>query len=190
MTSPKLLATGPELLRQGVRGVEPVLQEVVEGAQQELQIVAYVLPRSAIPLLRLVRSVANRGTRICLVLNHFENQVPLVRQWLIETAERSPNFEIWDFSPGGIKEVHAKICVADRRRGVVGSANFSWGGLVSNYEVGVEVEGPIAWELSDLVDRLMTLSRRLHCAQGEGDRTSSAARPKRGGSIRWRSGQV
>lgn len=176
MTEPKLLATGPELLRLGVRGVEPVLQEVVEGAQQELQMVAYVVPPSAIPLLDLVRSTANRGTKVCLVVNHFDSQPTLVKRWLTEAAERSPNFEIWNFSPRNQKELHAKICVADRKRGVVGSANFSWGGLVSNYEVGVEVEGSVAWELSDLVDRLMALSRRIRLGQTEGRRKSSAAR--------------
>jgi phosphatidylserine/phosphatidylglycerophosphate/cardiolipin synthase-like enzyme len=39
----------------------------------------------------------------------------------------------------------------------VGSANFTWGGLYANYEVGLLVEGDIAWKLAEIVDSLANL---------------------------------
>lgn len=48
--------------------------------------------------------------------------------------------------------LHAKVVVVDRKKAVLGSANFSWGGMAAHYEIGVLLEGDEAWTLSKLVD--------------------------------------
>lgn len=50
--------------------------------------------------------------------------------------------------------LHAKVLVADRKSAVVGSANLSWGGMVTNNEVALLVQDNSAWTLASLIDRL------------------------------------
>ena len=161
MTEAQLLATGPELLGHGVRGVEPVLQELIETAHRELQIVAYVLTPSAMKLLAPAQVAAERGVKVTIIVNRFENQKPGVKTWLRKACRSSPAFRALDFSPRDRKELHAKLCIADRNRAVLGSANYSWGGLVSNYEIGILLEGTMAWQLADMVDEIETLCRSI-----------------------------
>ena len=60
-------------------------------------------------------------------------------------------FKLVDFNRRE-KTLHAKVVVIDREKAVLGSANFSWGGMSGNYEIGVLLEGREAWTLSKLVD--------------------------------------
>jgi hypothetical protein len=41
-----------------------------------------------------------------------------------------------------LPRLHAKVYVADRRRAIISSANFTAGGLIRNYEYGVEITDP------------------------------------------------
>ncbi len=159
MSDPRVVVTGPELLARGHRGVEPLVQELIETAEREVQLVAYVFTPSARRLLDMLAGAAERGVRIEVVVNRLENQEREVRQWLREAGSRWKTIRVFDFSNADRRELHAKICIADRKRAIVGSANFSWGGLVSNYEIGVELGGQAAWNLARVVDELVLLSK-------------------------------
>jgi phosphatidylserine/phosphatidylglycerophosphate/cardiolipin synthase-like enzyme len=50
------------------------------------------------------------------------------------------------------KILHAKVIVVDREKAVVGSANFSYGGMASHYEVGVYVDGDEAETLAKMIE--------------------------------------
>lgn len=50
--------------------------------------------------------------------------------------------------------MHGKVIVADRATALIGSANFIFSGLNSNYEFGVRVPGPVAADVVSLVERL------------------------------------
>lgn len=50
--------------------------------------------------------------------------------------------------------LHAKVVVVDRKKAILGSANFSWGGMAAHYEIGIFLEGDEAWTLSKLVDNV------------------------------------
>jgi phosphatidylserine/phosphatidylglycerophosphate/cardiolipin synthase-like enzyme len=52
--------------------------------------------------------------------------------------------------------VHGKVLVADRRMALVGSANFTEGGLLRNVEIGVRLEGRVAEEICRFVKKLET----------------------------------
>jgi cardiolipin synthase len=159
MSEPRIVVTGPELLARGHRGVEPLVQELIETAKQEVQLVAYVLTPSAQRILDLLGDAAERGVRVSMIVNRLEDHEERVRRWLKEAGSRWKMFRVFDFSSPDRRELHAKVCISDRRRAVVGSANFSWGGLVSNYEVGVELEGHAAWRLAEVVDELLQMAQ-------------------------------
>ena len=42
----------------------------------------------------------------------------------------------------------------DRKKCIIGSANFTWGGLFKNHEVATYLEGEDVWHLSSLIDTL------------------------------------
>ena len=58
------------------------------------------------------------------------------------------------------RQLHAKVIVVDRKGAVIGSANFSWGGMVANYEVGVLIDGYEAWKMAKLIDELLVNAQR------------------------------
>jgi phosphatidylserine/phosphatidylglycerophosphate/cardiolipin synthase-like enzyme len=72
-------------------------------------------------------------------------------------SEISPNVRVFDFNRGK-KQLHAKVLVVDRKKAIVGSANFSWGGMYSNYEVGLLIEGEPAWKLAEIIDCLSLMT--------------------------------
>lgn len=79
------------------------------------------------------------------------------RNELNSLASSFTHVKIIDFSRINNQQLHAKILVVDRKKAVIGSANFSWGGMYANYEVGLFVEGEIAWELAGIIDALSAM---------------------------------
>lgn len=148
-----LLATGERFVGRGVRAFDPVIAELLETARREIHIAVYRIDESALPLLDRLERAAARGVRIQIILSKMDALPAPVRERLTAMSRR-PGVRVVDFqkATGGL--LHAKVVLADRERAVIGSANLTWGGLVGNHEVGVLIEGPEAWEIARLLDRL------------------------------------
>lgn len=52
-----------------------------------------------------------------------------------------------------------KVIVIDIKKSVVESANFSWCGMYSNYEVGLLIGGEPVWQLAAIIDSLMLINK-------------------------------
>jgi cardiolipin synthase len=150
----QILATGPELVREGLRGIEPVMQEIILGANKEIQIVGYVFTPQANHMLMLVRQAAEKGISVTFVVNNFDSQNERIKSELLQLRKNYPRVKVVDFHDREGRQLHAKVVVADRKSAVIGSANFSWGGMVANYEIGVLIVGDAAWKLAQVIDRL------------------------------------
>lgn len=61
--------------------------------------------------------------------------------------------------PAG-RQLHAKVLVSDRKKALVGSANFSWGGMIANYEIGIMLEGDAAWKMAEIIDKFALIVLR------------------------------
>lgn len=155
MNDVQLLVTGRYFTGAGLRGIEPVMEELIASAHREIQMLIYLLSEGAFPLLLGLQEALSRGVRCTLVVNHMQDHDPTVKTILDSLGARFPNARIVDFSDPKGGQLHAKILVVDRQRAVVGSANFSWGGLFGNHEVGVLLEGAIAWDLASLIDSFL-----------------------------------
>jgi len=152
VTSPELLFTGNGFGTAG-RAVGPVLHELIEGARQELHLLAYSLRASAPDLAPLLTAAVLRGVSITVIVDRLAEQPQAVREWLREMAASHAHVTIVSFEEPDAS-LHAKVLVADRRRAVVGSANFTWSGMVTNHEVAVLLKGEPARTLALAVDRL------------------------------------
>ncbi len=154
MNSVQLVGTGPEFLKQGIRGVESVVEELLGSARKELHVAAYVFTPQAIRVIDLMEAAARRGVEIMLVINDLESQDASIRNRLTSLQEDFGTFTLVDLSNLEKGQLHAKTIVADRKRALIGSANFTWSGMVANYEIGVLVEGDICWKLAQLLESL------------------------------------
>lgn len=154
MPAVEILATGPDIVKKGVRGIEPVIEGLIQQATREIHIIAYLITPSALGILEMLEQAAERGVRIVIVVNDLQSQNKAVVQKLTEISDEYPHVNIADFIGGRNRPLHAKILVADRKAAFVGSANLSWGGMFSNYEIGLLVQGKVAWKLSEIADRL------------------------------------
>jgi len=115
---------------------------------------SYLLTESASPLIDLLEGALEKGVRVTAVLNAYEgNSRPLLSR-LQALGEKHLHARVFVYSDEESGPLHAKVLVADRKRAVVGSANLSWGGMVTNDEIGLLVEDGSAWALASLVDRL------------------------------------
>jgi len=151
MSPIKILATGSDFLKEGVRGTGPVVEELMENINNELHILAYVISKHAEKFLGLIENALESGVKTTLVINNLKEQDDEVRDKLLQWKKKFSYFNLVDFNRKG-KTLHAKVVVVDREKAVLGSANFSWGGMSGNYEIGILLEGRDAWTLSRLVD--------------------------------------
>jgi phosphatidylserine/phosphatidylglycerophosphate/cardiolipin synthase-like enzyme len=147
----QIVGTGPDFIGLGVRSVEPVVEELLRGAKREIHLAAYLFTPEATGLINLLEAAADRGVRQMIVVNRLSSQDATVRSRLTELASNFADVDLRDYSLKK-SQLHAKVVVADRSRALVGSANFTWGGMVSNYELGVLVEGELCWQLAHVID--------------------------------------
>ncbi len=154
MSEIQILATGPELVKEGVRAIEPVVQEIMLEASKEIQIVGYVFTPQANQIFALAQRAAEKGISVTFIVNNLESQNVKIRRELLQLRKNYSRVKVVDFHDKEGRQLHAKVVVADRRIAVVGSANFSWGGMVANYEIGVLIVGDAAWKLAQVIDRL------------------------------------
>jgi len=158
VSSVQLLGTGPEFAREGVRGIEPVVEELILSARRDIHILAYLFTPQATNFLRLLEEAAQRSVEIRILVNRLDQQHTRIRSRLRSLERSCDTVEVVTLGSEHGRQLHAKVVVADRKRAVIGSANFSWGGMVANYEIGVLVEGQAAWKMAELIDSLIASS--------------------------------
>ena len=150
-----IIATGQELNKEGVRAIEPVLEELINSANDEIQILTYTISPSALYILKMLERKAEKGITVTLVVNRLETFGENIKQWIKTNCNTYPHVRVVNFSKEDNRELHAKVIVVDRKKAIVGSANLSWGGMAGNYEIGVLIHGEIAWKLAKIIDQLV-----------------------------------
>ncbi len=161
MRDTEILATGPEFVREGVRGIEPVLEELIQEASDEIQIVAYVITERASHILSLLDNACSRGVKVTLIINKFHSQANTIKTNLKHLVSKYRNIQVIDFYKYNQKQVHAKALVVDRRKGIIGSANLSWNGMYGNYEIGVFISKDQAWMVARIIDILGKMGKQI-----------------------------
>ena len=159
MTVTEILATGPDLVKIGLRGIEPVIEEIIMEANQEIQLLVYVFTPKAIHLLKLLEHSLERGIDVTIVINSLSKQNETIKTELNLLKSKYDHLKIINLFEAENHYLHAKLVVVDRKKAVVGSANFTWGGMYGNYEVGLLVEGEQVWKLAEIHTVIQRLLR-------------------------------
>lgn len=160
---PRIAVSGTTWMGRGIDSIEKEIDVLFSEARREVQIVTYSISMRAPELLGLMEMVLKNGAIIKLIVNNFDNLGIGIRERLLE-LEKTEGFLLFKYTPKKDNDedaLHAKIIVADRRMALLGSANLSWRGLVSNHEIGVVLYGDAACTVADLVDRLIEKNHQV-----------------------------
>ncbi|MEM2188966.1 MAG: hypothetical protein QXG35_06510 [Nitrososphaerota archaeon] len=57
----EVLVTRPEIIGRGIRGIEPVIEEIINGASSEIHVATHLLTSSAIKIIELLLRTAEGG---------------------------------------------------------------------------------------------------------------------------------
>lgn len=154
VSSVQILATGAKFLHHNLQGTGPAIEDIISEAKNEIHILAYVITTRANRMLKLLNESLDRGVKVTIVVNKLDEQHKSTRTMLERMSKKHKYLNVTSFEPPN-GDMHAKVIIADRNRAVIGSANFSLGGMRKNYEIGVKIEGAAAWQLSKLIDSLV-----------------------------------
>lgn len=133
-------------------GTRGALRELIASAQRELLVVGFSMTDPEIE--RLVQEKARSGVRVTLVGDRKQEGL---RAWLQRWPAIIPRpVALLGVEPDENEpfQMHGKAVVADRQRALVGSANFTTGGLQRNVELGLRVDGAAAREVVEFIERL------------------------------------
>jgi len=128
------------------------IREVILSARRELLVIGFSIKDDEFRELVIRRGMA--GVQVTVVGDRADGGGRrMLTHWPIAAAALTA---LEDVEPpqGEFSRMHGKAVVADRRLGIIGSANFTRGGLNRNIEFGVRVEGEAAARLVEEVERL------------------------------------
>ena len=159
----KLVATLPSS-EDEVAATRDVVRELIRGATRELLVVGFSMTD---PEFReLLAKRACDGVHVTLVGDRASGDLAAMeQQWPIHAG---PFVALVEASPdrNEFRRMHGKAIVADRFKALIGSANFSMGGMRANIEFGLRIEGDTAAELHRLIESLKSkgylVSHRSH----------------------------
>jgi cardiolipin synthase len=122
---------------------------MIEEAGEQLVLTAYVLTN--IDVVNNIILALDRGVRVTIYL-YDSGEENIISEAVRQIIEVQKEYSYLKVKIVRTKVLHAKIIVADSRKVLVGSANFTHYGLTSNYELGFLVEdAEIAGKILSLV---------------------------------------
>lgn len=142
----------------------PSLLELVAKARSQLIIASPFLDTGFGHLLPRLQTFSAQGGSLLVITRELtrndSRNSTIVRELRRICAKGKLAVASWEDEGLGL---HIKALVADGRRAYVGSANFTWGGIGQQAELGVLLEGPsvsrIAIYLQELADALRSRRR-------------------------------
>lgn len=171
--APRVVVTGLSWMGGGIGSVATALEELIRGARDEILLTAYSLGSGGGGLVDILREKVEAGVGTRVVVNRIGSQPSAMREGWIRLAERYRHFDLRTFdAPTDAEDLHAKLLVVDRRRALVGSANISYRGLVSNHELGVIVGQSEAEQIARCIDKLR---ESAYCRRVAADRPPAEA---------------
>lgn len=153
----EIVASGLSLVGEGIRSIDSAIREIIDSADRRIQIAAYLVTPGAGPILDAIAQKLDTGIEVTFIVDElYGEKNESVREILEELDETYDHFRLSDFNPKRKRgRLHAKVIIADRKRALLGSANLTWSGRVSNHELAVVFEGEKAAELASVIDRLI-----------------------------------
>lgn len=155
----------------GSRGIGTMLIEMISEAKSEITIVAYRLTIAVAELNIAIEKALARGCIVRIILDARSSELEVEKNFF-ESLIRDyrQQIEVLDFSTTdkNFVSLHAKVVVCDRKKALVGSANFSKNGLENNHEMAVLLTGKAVKNVAKSIDQLVKEGIRLNALTKRG----------------------
>lgn len=150
-----VVVTGLGWMGSGIGSIESAMERIFRSAEKEVLITSYSISNATDLLLSWFEDALTRGILIRLIINRYYEQPATVISRLESLNQAYPHFNLYNFQDGQNYDLHAKVIVADRKVGLIGSSNLSRRGLINNHELALFVEGKAAEQIAFAVDKLL-----------------------------------
>jgi cardiolipin synthase len=145
------VATGEKWVGYGIRSFRSVINDLISNSTNELSLTAYVLTDMSI--VNKLRKALERGVQVEIYL--YEDEFATKNEAVNYIFNLQKEFSYLKIYRVEDKILHAKVLVADGKKVLSGSANFTFSGMTNNYELGFLVEDPsIALQILKLIKKL------------------------------------
>ena len=151
----RVLTSGSAWLGGEFGSIQSAVERTIDSAEHEILLVTYTLSTAADTAISRVNDALVRGIHTKIVVNRLEQQHPAARKTLISMLEEHERLRLYDFRDPGEADLHAKFLVVDHKAAIVGSANLSWRGLVSNHELAILIDH------EPLIDSILAAAARM-----------------------------
>ncbi len=159
----RVVVSGSSWMGGGFGSIESALHDLFARANDEVVLVSYAISGGAGILFQQITGLLQRGIRVRMLVNRYDNQHEAVRRELGKLRQQFPKtLLIFSYIPQNEEaDLHAKIIIVDRKFALVGSANLSMRGLMDNHELGLVLEGTAVADVARAVDLLMQAKQTI-----------------------------
>ncbi len=139
-----------------------IVRQMVTNARKEILIAGYAITDAGGVLSQII-DAARRRVRIVLVCSNWKDKdgntaaMLCAAQW----PANAPAPSVYEYDNGSHESagMHVKCLLVDGSDLLVGSANFTYPGLNTNFEMGVRVNGAVAEAARSVFDESLRTSR-------------------------------
>lgn len=146
-----LVATGDRWVGRGVRSSSAVILELLDNVERHVAMTAYVINNWEI--VKAINKALDRGITIEIFI--YGKDKTMLNDAVQRIKDMDKRYDYLHLVMVEDEVLHAKVVVADERSTLIGSANLTYGGMVTNHELGFLVEDVgVAQRAIDLMRRL------------------------------------
>ena len=147
----EIVASGYRWVGYGIRSFLSEIREMLITARNEVSMTVYII--NDMEIVELIKKAIDRGVFVEIFIYIPDHSgITDAATKILGMKDRYPNLKVIEVND---EVVHAKVIVMDGRKVLVGSANPTHAGFVTNYELGLVVESvEIAQKITLLLRRL------------------------------------
>ena len=142
--SAELVWTGPGKIGEGVRNTLPVIEEMLDSVVpgERVTVIDYMITARASSVISRINALLEGGTRVDFIVDR-NRQNRREMQKCFGDSLRQPDVYTRRESEHESYKIHAKVIMIGERRMLLGSANLTGLGTEVNFELGLQVTGPV-----------------------------------------------
>lgn len=145
------MASGEKWVGYGIRSFSATICELVDNAMNSLTMTVYAISDTSI--VRSIERALERGVSVEIYIYYTDSSSSNSSiKAILEMEEHCCNLKIHKIVD---KLLHAKVTVVDGEKVMCGSANATFAGMVTNYELGVLINN------QEIARKILTIMRRL-----------------------------
>jgi len=147
----EIVASGYRWVGYGIRSFLSEIKEMLTTARNEVLMTVYII--NDMEVVKLIKKSIDRGVfvEIFIYIPDYSGITDVALK-ILEMKDRYPNLKVTEMSD---EVLHAKVIVVDGKKVLVGSANPTRAGFITNYELGLVLESvEIAQKITILLRRI------------------------------------